>query len=108
MFRLAFLVAAIFALFGGRIGDTSTAATSQRDDFPAFLASQQDADPAETGCPFAEIVPEPENESEDDAAVREEHRTVGHERTVSADPVFEFGVGPAQSHARRTERPPRV
>jgi hypothetical protein len=108
MFRLAFLVAAIFALFGGRIGDTSVAATSQRADSPAFLADQQDEGPSETGCPSAEVVPEPENESDDDVAVGEEDLTVGHETVASVQPVLGIGVGPAKSHARRMERPPRA
>jgi hypothetical protein len=109
MFRLAFVIAVVFALFGGRTGNTSVAATSQEYDFPAFLTDQHDADPSESGGAASPVDAEPDIDSDDDqAAVCQEECTLGRQSAASVDPPFEIGQGPTQSHARRTERPPRT
>jgi hypothetical protein len=108
MFRLAFIVAVVFALFGGQSGNTAIASTSQEHDFPAFLTSQQDVDPSETGGCGEAAVEDPEIEMDDEAAVRQEERTTGCGTVRPEVSVPGFVVGPSQSHARPMERPPRV
>jgi hypothetical protein len=108
MFRVAFLVAVIFALFGGRTGNVSVAVASQDHDFAAFLTEGQDADPSESGGAALPVDAEPDVDSDDQVAVCQEDSTPGRGSAAMVDPLFEVGVGPTQSHARRTERPPRI
>jgi hypothetical protein len=109
MFRLAFLVAVVCALFGGRAGNASVAVTSNDHDFAASLTDQRDADPSESGGAVSPVDAEPDIDSDDDqAAACQEECTLGRESAASVEPPFEIGQGPTQSHARRTERPPRA
>jgi len=108
MYRLAFLMAVVFALFCGQTGDPSGGAAGPPQRPEAALASQGDADLPQPGVAVGSVVIELDPEPDDDAAVRQQDRTACGETARADDPIVGFGVGPSQSHARPMERPPRV
>jgi hypothetical protein len=109
MFRLAFLVAVVFALFGARFtGMVSCATTSAGDPADAALDADDQMDPRAAGDTGSPVLVEPEFPSDDDVATRQEERTVRRETAFAADPTTGFGLGPSQSHARPMEHPPRA
>ena len=97
MFRLAFLVAVVFALLGGRHGDCA-----------AIVTTESDSDRSQAPGPAVPAVAEPELDSDDDVAMQKEDRTECSVTAVIAAPAIEMGLGPSQSHSRRMDRPPRV
>jgi hypothetical protein len=109
MVRLAFVVAVVFALFGGRSnGNPSGAVFGPVHNVETCVTNQQGSEFPASGCAAGPAVTEPDLPSDDEALTSQDDETVCSEAESAADRMIGCGVGPSRSHARPMDRPPRV